>query len=107
MPEQPILYPVTNEDYAAQIARDWNTTQKATGFVTAFDVRSAYLGRFDQQVVGDAAVHTEYWIPAENLPEFNAQIVGTIRAIRAFRGDPPIELAPKQELTRIQAAQPG
>ena len=24
LPDQPIFYPVTNEDYAAQIARDWN-----------------------------------------------------------------------------------
>jgi hypothetical protein len=25
-----------------------------------------------------AAIHTEYWIPAEDLPEFNRNIVGTI-----------------------------
>ena len=25
LPEQPIFYPVTNEAYAAKIARDWNT----------------------------------------------------------------------------------
>ena len=25
LPPQPIFYPVTNEEYARQIARDWNT----------------------------------------------------------------------------------
>ncbi len=24
LPDQPIFYPVTNEEYAIQIARDWN-----------------------------------------------------------------------------------
>ena len=106
LPEQPIFYPVTNEDYAVQIARDWNAKEDATGFVTAFEVHSAYLDRFDRQVVGDTQVHTEYWIPAEDLSVFNAEIVGSIRVIRAFRGNPPTEVSPEQELARIQAAGP-
>jgi hypothetical protein len=32
LPEQPIFYPVLNFDYAAQIARDWNSV-KPPGFV--------------------------------------------------------------------------
>ncbi|HLK66379.1 MAG TPA: hypothetical protein VKU19_23255 [Bryobacteraceae bacterium] len=31
--EQPFFYPVTNEDYASQIARDWNTKDEASGWV--------------------------------------------------------------------------
>jgi hypothetical protein len=31
-------------------------------------------------------------VPAEELDEFNSHIVGEIRAIRAFRGDPPLEI---------------
>jgi hypothetical protein len=30
---QPIFYPVLNEQYAVQIARDWNTRDEASGFV--------------------------------------------------------------------------
>lgn len=30
---QPIFYPVTNEEYAAQIAREWNTKDAASGYV--------------------------------------------------------------------------
>ena len=30
---QPILYPVLTEDYAVQIARDWNTKDAASDYV--------------------------------------------------------------------------
>lgn len=66
LPEQPIFYPVTNEEYAVQIARDWNAEQGATGYVTRFAVDATYLAQFDTEVVGDAAVHVEYWVPASN-----------------------------------------
>ena len=92
LPEQPIFYPVTNEEYAVQIARDWNATTDATGYVTEFEVVSDYLARYPTQVVGDSRTHVEYWVPAEDLEEFNAQIIGEIRVIRAFRGDPPVEI---------------
>lgn len=38
LPEQPIFYPVLNEEYAAQIARDWNVKASGAGFVTRFEV---------------------------------------------------------------------
>ena len=31
LPEQPILYPVLNQEYAAQIARDWNVKESGSG----------------------------------------------------------------------------
>jgi hypothetical protein len=43
LPDQPIFYPVTNEDYAVQIARDWNVKASVAGFVTKFEVQSDYL----------------------------------------------------------------
>lgn len=43
LPEQPYFYPVVNEEYAAQIARDWNVKASGTGFVTRFAVRSEFL----------------------------------------------------------------
>jgi len=84
LPEQPIFYPVTNEAYACQIARDWNTkTGDGKGFVTRFVVRKAFLDAFDRKIVGGAQ-HEEYWVPAERLEEFNANIVGKIEVIREF-----------------------
>lgn len=84
LPDQPIFYPVTNQPYATQIARDWNVKASGAGFVTRFEVKAEYLGRFQIQTVG-GAMHTEYWIPAEDLPEFNANIVGLIEVIEEFR----------------------
>ena len=89
LPHQPIFYPVLNAAYAEQIARDWNTTDEASGFmgaVTAFDVDAAYVARFEEHVVG-ATIHRELWVPAENLDEFNRHIQGPIRVLRAFYGE--------------------
>ncbi|GAA5495963.1 hypothetical protein SAMN02745181_3737 [Rubritalea squalenifaciens DSM 18772] len=86
LPEQPIFYPVTNEDYAVQIARDWNTkdeTNGSVGYVTRFEVCSDYLSQFPVEVVGGRE-HSEYWIPAEQLDEFNGKIQGPIQVIRKF-----------------------
>ena len=87
LPHQPIFYPVTNEAYAAQIARDWNTRDAASGYVgyvTRFPVRSEFLGRYTPRVVG-AANHEEYWIPAEELDEFNRNLLGPIEVTAEFR----------------------
>lgn len=84
LPDQPIFYPVTNEAYATKIARDWNTKfGSKKGFVTRFAVRKTYLDKFERKVVG-AAVHEEYWIPADELDEFNPNIVGKIEIIAQF-----------------------
>jgi hypothetical protein len=32
LPSQPFFYPVLTEEYAIQIARDWNTKDEASGF---------------------------------------------------------------------------
>jgi hypothetical protein len=41
LPHQPIFYPVLEESYAVEIARDWNTKDESSGFlgfVTRFEV---------------------------------------------------------------------
>lgn len=85
---QPIFYPVLNEAYARQIARDWNATKADTGYrgyVTRFEVDAAYAARFERRVVGGRQ-HEELWVPAEELDEFNAHIVGTIEVVAAYEG---------------------
>ena len=86
LPDQPIFYPVTNEEYATQIARDWNVKASGSGFVTRFAVRSEYLAAYRVETVG-SSVHQEYWIPAAELPAFNAAIVGPIEVIAEFHRD--------------------
>jgi hypothetical protein len=83
LPEQPIFYPVLNEEYARQIASDWNVKASGAGFVIRFEVSSDYLEGFDIHVVGGSN-HAEYWIPAEQLEEFNRNILGEIEVIAEF-----------------------
>ena len=83
LPEQPIFYPVTTEDYAVKIARDWNVPSSGCGFVTRFEVLKAFLDKYEPQVAGGKA-HEEYWIPAEDLAALNAAIVGKIEVVRTF-----------------------
>lgn len=83
LPEQPIFYPVTNEPYAIRIARDWNVPASGSGFVTRFEVDSKYLEKFEVQTVGGRE-HTELWVPAEELEEFNRNIVGKIEVTQRF-----------------------
>jgi len=85
---QPIFYPVLNEEYATQIARDWNAKNSASkvGFVTRFAMKTEYLAQFTPHKVG-GTIHIEYWIPAEKLEEFNQNIVGLIEVISEFRSE--------------------
>jgi hypothetical protein len=86
---QPIFYPVANEEYAVQIARDWTAKDAASGhvgYVTRFRVRSDFLARYPVETAG-ARRHQEYWIPAEEMDAFNAALVGPIEVVAEFRGE--------------------
>ncbi|MEM9540605.1 MAG: hypothetical protein AAGA60_14020 [Cyanobacteria bacterium P01_E01_bin.42] len=83
LPEQPIFYPVLNEEYARKIARDWNVKASGSGFVTQFSIDSDYIKKYPVRIVG-GSIHRELWIPAEELEEFNRNIVGKIEAIACF-----------------------
>jgi len=84
LPQQPIFYPVLNEEYARQIARDWNVTDSGAGYVTRFAVRTAFLAKYPTQKVG-SSIHQELWIPAEELTALNQNIVGLIEVIAEFK----------------------
>jgi hypothetical protein len=86
LPEQPIFYPVLNEEYATQIARDWNTRDGGMGYVLRFEVETEYLKQFPIQTAG-SRIHHEYWIPADHLIEFNRHIVGLIEVVSEFRAE--------------------
>jgi hypothetical protein len=84
LPDQPIFYPVLNEDYAIKIARDWNVPHSGAGFVTRFEVDTDFLSRYPVQQAGGRTI-LELWVPAKELAEFNAHIVGTIEVVHEFR----------------------
>lgn len=81
---QPIFYPVTNQQYAEQIALEWNTVDEFSGFiaiVTAFEVKTSFLEKYEVQNVGDKN-HNELWIPSEDLNDFNSNIIGEIEIVK-------------------------
>ncbi len=84
LPDQPFFYPVLNEAYATQIARDWNTKEGGRGYVLRFHVDAEFLARYSVQTVG-ASIHQEYWIPADELDEFNRHVIGPIELVASFQ----------------------
>nr|WP_226468362.1 ADP-ribosylation/crystallin J1 [Luteimonas panaciterrae] len=86
LPEQPIFYPVTNEQYAIEIASRWNVKDSGVGYVTRFRVRKTFMDRHEIHKVGGAH-HTEWWVPAEELEALNENIVDLIEVIGEYRGD--------------------
>jgi hypothetical protein len=82
--DQPIFYPVLNEEHATMIARDWNVSASGAGYVTRFEVRCSSLDKYEVHQVGGRTI-LEYWIPAEGLNELNANIVSTIDVVAEYR----------------------
>ncbi len=99
---QPIFYPVLTFDYAAQIARDWNTKEPPyAGFVARFEMEQQYVEKFEDHTVG-AKIHQELWIPAAELAEFNRHIVGKIEIAAAYYGqDFSQEIDPRTNLPKL------
>lgn len=84
LPDQPIFYPVLSREYATKIARDWNVKASGVGFVTQFEVQKAFLDRYEVHQAGGRTI-LEYWIPAEDLEQLNAHLVGLIEVVEEFR----------------------
>jgi len=86
---QPIFYPVLNQPYADQIAREWNTKDAFSGYcgvTTEFDPVESHFSRYAVQNVG-GVIHNELWVPAAELDLFNKKIVGEIRIVATFFGE--------------------
>ena len=88
LPDQPIFYPVLEEEYACQIARDWNAkyNDDRRGYVTRFEVEDGFVRRYEVHTVG-AARHRELWVPAEEQEEFQGHFLGKIEVIGECSGD--------------------
>ena len=88
LPGQDIFYPVLDRAYAEQIARDWNTKDEASGYagyVTEFELDDDFARSYAVQTAG-AGTHRELWVPARELPSFNAHIRGQIRLVAEYVG---------------------
>jgi len=83
LPEQPIFYAVTNQEYAVEIAFKWEMAASGSSYVTRFQVRKSFMDRYQVHQVG-GAIHTEWWIPAEDLGELNKNIIGLIELLEEY-----------------------
>ena len=52
-------------------------------FVTKFSVDADFLARYEVQNVG-GPIHNELWVPADELEEFNNNIIGLIEVTKRF-----------------------
>lgn len=85
---QPIFYPVLNEQYACDIASQWNTTDEFgnyLGIVTKFEISEDEFLKYKVENVG-AKHSNELWVPSENLEQFNKSIIGKIEVTKIFVG---------------------
>jgi hypothetical protein len=96
LPQQPIFYPVLDLEYARQTASDWNAKNgQFAGYVTQFNLEDDYIRQFEEHTVGGSQ-HQEFWIPAEEVEEFNKHISGHIKVVEAYFGDEFQGFVPEQ-----------
>jgi hypothetical protein len=84
LPGQPIFYPVTNEQYAKEIATQWKIKDSGVGYVTKFEVNKDFVDNYKVEQV-EGSHHTEWWIPAAELDELNKNIIGKIEVIGEYK----------------------
>jgi hypothetical protein len=86
LPQQPIFYPVLSEQYATQIARDWNTKDESSGFVgyvLRFMVRTDFLNGFQTHTLGSSE-HQEYWVLPKTWRNSTRILSGLLRLSPSF-----------------------
>ena len=79
-----------NEDYATKIARDWNAKHSGIGYITRFPRPPVIPGPLSDPQAGGRTI-LEYWIPAEDLAELSANIVGPVELVAEYHQDEPPE----------------
>ena len=103
LPDQPIFYPVLNVGYAREIAEGWNTKSDTySGYITRFNIDNDYCQKFQEKTVGGKQ-HEELWVPAEELSNFNENIIGHIEVIAAYFGEGFVGSHPNQGFTITNA----
>ena len=86
---QPVFYPVLTVEYARRIVTQWNSREADAGhcgFVTTFDIDDPFVTRYPVRQLGGGPTFRELWVPAEELAEFNAHLLGPIRVIESVYG---------------------
>ncbi len=67
-----------------------------------FNIKNGYAGKFQKEIVRGKQ-HEELWIPAEELVEFNNNIIGHIDVIAAYFGEGFVGSPPETGFTNKSA----
>jgi hypothetical protein len=81
LPDQPIFYPVTSEEYAIKIARDWNVPASGAGYVTRFDVKKDLSTRSRSRMPAGAHIRNIGFLPS-NFRDSTRRSSGKSRSSR-------------------------
>ena len=92
----PSAEPVTNEEYAIQIGRDWNVKESGSGFVTRFFVRKAFMGHYPIQTVGGTSGWTS--------PAIASSKASMVARARAYSRSARTEVTPNASLNGFPRA---
>lgn len=85
LPEQPFFYLGLNRWHATKGARERSVPSEGVGYVTRFVVQRAHMHRYRVHRTGGHQ-ELEYQIPAEELADLNAHIIGAITEEADYRG---------------------
>ena len=77
---QPILYVVSNLEYAEEILTKWYIPSGIDGYIICCEVNSEFLSKYNVENA-DGKIHNEYWIPADDVDEFNNNLIGYIQVL--------------------------
>lgn len=84
--EEAAFYPAISQLFALQKAQDWTLPDWGECYVTQFRIAAGYVRNFEVQTLS-GEVHEELWVPAEELENFNSNIVGKIQVLKAFTAE--------------------
>ncbi|MFG1890566.1 ADP-ribosylation/crystallin J1 [Micromonospora sp. NPDC049051] len=82
-PDRLYFFPILREDFAIRAAREWNLVGSVR-YVARFHVETGFLARYTTRSFGGSAAPM-LWVPAEEIDELNAHIVGPIEVTHEFQ----------------------
>ncbi|BCJ64851.1 SMI1/KNR4 family protein [Polymorphospora rubra] len=97
-PEQPAFSAVLNRQYASKISRERKVPAEGVGYVAQFAVERSFLEHYEIRHA-NRCDEREYLIPAAEVADLNAHIIGAITEEADYRG--PVS---DSEFTEAEAA---
>ncbi|HWS36466.1 MAG TPA: ADP-ribosylation/crystallin J1 [Actinoplanes sp.] len=82
--ERLYFYPILSESFAVTGAQHWTSSDSGVRYVLRIHVETDFVGRYSTRSFGGSAAPM-LWVPAEDMDEFNAHVVGLIEVVHEIR----------------------